>query len=943
MKDDKDVLNLLNPRVRDIAWKLGIRRPTLIQQMAIPKLLGSGKHAIIVAPTGAGKTEAAILPILSKMFAEEAFKPFSLIYVTPLRALNRDIFRRLKRLLDKLGISVDIRHGDTPARIRRRQTVNPPVILITTPETLNILLWGPKIRSNFKNTRYIIIDEIHEISDSKRGVQLALVLERIKRLCGKPQIILLSATVANAGEVLKYYTCGEGGEIIESPEAKRYKFRVIFVEPELEERGGILLVRPNLRAVVEKIKKLISKVKGKVLIFTNTRDMAEAIGAYLGRERNIKIAVHHSAISRELRVSAELGLREGDLKAVVATSSLELGIDIGDIEHVILVNSPRRVEVALQRVGRSGHFIERPSIGTIITMSIDDFLEAVSIAALAQKGVVEPITLIYCSYDVLAHQVVGIIRDFRLDMGRYPTIGEVYDIVRRAYPYKDLSLDKFLSLCRFLHRKSRAIRIEGDILKLSRNAIRLYIENVSMIPHNPKFRVVDAHTRRIVGELDEIYAYNLREGSKFVLGGRCREVLQIDPLLREVLIRDANEITEPPSWIGELLPVSMIVAKNVGVLRRKLSKGAAGDIRRMIGGSSVGKIFEKLRGIKDPPDDRTIHIEHYLTPFQRGVIIIHSCSGDRINRTMALVVFRLLLEETSLPVIEYASDPYRIYIYLYPTVLSGRDIRVALFSAFRELTRMAENGHIDDYVRETLRRDKNALLWYFINVARRFGILRDESPSRDLVFFLMRKYERTVVMEEAINEYINVKLDIHGLRSLLEKIREGSIELRLLSKPSIFSYPEVFILDVEKKKEKIHRISLQRYKERLLRRRVKWFCMQCGYVEVRKVSEGVWDRCPRCGSRIVTVSKVFDFPEFIMEKIKRKEELSARERKRIDLLFSIGMLLRQYPQKTLLAVAASGTNLRQCISIIQRIHDEEQFLERLRDIEARFIKSQVFE
>ena len=933
--------SLLHKDVERIVKKLGIKKPTLVQDVAIPKLLNDD-NAIIVAPTGAGKTEAAFLPLLSKMLERGEKNPFTMLYITPLRALNRDIFYRLKKILGELGISVEIRHSDTPASVRRKQAENPPMILITTPETLNILLWSPKIRPNLSNVRYVIIDEVHEISDSKRGVQLTLVLERLRRLSKNFQIVLLSATVSNPDEVLHYYTGGKGGIVINTAESKKYCIRVLFVSPKVERHMGVLVVKPDMKKVRDKIISILSKIKGRALIFTNTRDMAEALGVYLRKVAKYKFGVHHSSISRELRVKVERDLRRRNVDAVVATSSLELGIDVGDISHVIQVNSPRRVEVALQRIGRSGHFIDRPSRGTIIAMSIDDYLEALSISMLSERGEVEPVDLIEKSYDVLAHQIIGIVRDFKFDFGRYPSIREVYNIVRGAYPYRNLRYEEFLGVCRFLEEKSRAIRVRNGTIGLTRKSLALYFENLSMIPRSPKYTVVDGSSRKVLGELDEKYVFELNTGSKFILGGKCREVLRIDHVRREVIIKDSQEVSSPPSWIGELLPVSFIVAWNVSNIRSKISRWEIDKLKKFASLDSLRYISKFLGADGYIYENNVVVVEYDYAMLRRGFIVIHACFGDKVNKILGLLIFRIILEQTNLPVVDFYSDPYRIIIRLYSINISDEDIRTAILSAFRILLVMYREGRLKEYIRDTIKRSMKILSWHFLNVARRLGIIRDEEVTRDKIIYLMEKYRDTIAMEEAINEFIYAKTDIKNLLKVLDMMDKGKLELRLKRGMSPLAYPGFMIYGkIGSKEERL--MDLEKYKERLMKRRIKWLCLHCGHAEVRRIIDPPWEKCPKCGSMMITISKAFDFSEFIIEKLKRGVRLTPQEKKRVDILFSIGMMLRKYPLRTKLAVATSGANLQQCLNILKHGQDEYFFLETLREIEARFIKSQIFD
>ena len=936
----RDVFSLLHERIRDLLPELGIQKPTLVQRLAIPKLISSNSNAIIVAPTGSGKTEAALLPLLSKLLWSSSLKPLSILYITPLRSLNRDILRRLARLAKKLGLSAEIRHSDTPQTIRRKQTIRPPVLLITTPETLNIILWSHKLRPYLRNVRYLVIDEVHEIGGSKRGVQLALALERVKMLCDDPQIVLLSATVSNPMDVLRYFTGGCGGIIIDARESKKYVLRVLYARPKLEPGSGCLIVRPNLADVISKIISILGSLREKTIIFTNTRDMAEVLAACLSRALGLKMRVHHSSVSRDIRVETENAIRVGRIRTVIATSSLELGIDIGGVEHVIQVGSPRRVEVALQRIGRSGHRVGGVSRGTIITMTPDDFLEALSIVTLAERGIVEPVNLIFGSYDVLAHQIIGIVRDFMLDGKGYPAIREIYEIVRRAYPYRDLSYESFLSVCKFLDRMSRALRIESGRLRLRRGSIKLYFENVSMIPRSSKFLVVDIASRRRIGELDEQYVLSLSPGNRFILSGRCWEVLRVDAEHREVTVKGISGLSEPPSWVGELMPVSFIVAQNVGRLRRILAQGEyAWATRYTPNWECLEKFFA---GISEPPDDRNIVAEYDISPLVGGTIIIHSCAGDRVNRALGALIFKILLEETSLPVVEYRTDPYRIYIRVYPGVFSEDDVRSALVSAFEKIVRLRKSGMLLNSLKDSVRGDLRALSWTFLNVIRRLGLIGDEPVPWERVVYLARRFSRTIAIEEAVNEYVWTRMDPENLDAIISMLERGQISLTVRRGLSRLANQNILLLESAGDRVAIGRGALEEYKRRLARRRVKLLCLQCGFHELRRVSDGPWSECPRCSSKLFTVSKAFDFSEFLVEKLKRGAELSVQERRRLNALYTIGMMLRSDPERVMLAIAASGVGLQCAIRLLQERNDIYDLLEALREYESRFARLRIF-
>ncbi|MGA8537051.1 MAG: DEAD/DEAH box helicase, partial [Thermoplasmata archaeon] len=384
----------IDPRLAEAVGRRGIRELSEIQRLAFPLLRGES-DALLLSPTGTGKTEAALLPLLSRRLADPS-PPISLLYVTPLRALNRDLEHRLVSLVEEVGLTAAVRHGDTSASARVAQSRKPPDLLLTTPETLQILLVGVRLREGLRNVRTVVVDEIHELVGSDRGAQLGLTLERLDALTGrKVRRIGLSATVGNPTEVARFLSPEPRSVEVQSAQQRRvlelsarrpadsYPPLDPALQAELKADAPLLL---GLRAVEEEV-----RAHTTTLIFVNTRPTAEGLAARLKRlAPDLAIAVHHGSLSREVREEAEREFREGRLKALVATSSLELGIDIGSVDHVIQFGSPHQVGRLVQRVGRSGHRLDRTIHGTVLALDDDDLEEAAVLARRADEGLVEP-------------------------------------------------------------------------------------------------------------------------------------------------------------------------------------------------------------------------------------------------------------------------------------------------------------------------------------------------------------------------------------------------------------------------------------------------------------------------------------------------------------------------------------------------------------------------
>jgi len=390
--------DLLHPKVKEAVKALGYVEPTKVQELAIPVVL-TGEHVLISSPTGTGKTEAALLPVLSMMFNSGYRDGIRVLYVTPAKSLNRDLEQRIRRIGGALGLTVAVRHGDTTSSERSRQRRNPPQILITTPETLQILLVSPIMRNWLRGVGWVIIDEVHELLGSKRGVQLAVGLERLVELAGEFQRIALSATMGDL-ELVSSLVGGVGRRVrvVDVNDVSRtMELTIHYLGPDAE-------VEDSVKAIGGVIK----DYSGSVLVFTNTRDMAELLGAELKKVVD-RAEVYHGSLSRERREAVEEGLRGGEVKAVVSTSSLELGIDIGSIEAVVQYMSPRQSDRLIQRVGRSGHTVGGVAKGHVFATTVDDYLESLVLARRAVEGELEGDYPYHAgAMDVLLHQLTGL-------------------------------------------------------------------------------------------------------------------------------------------------------------------------------------------------------------------------------------------------------------------------------------------------------------------------------------------------------------------------------------------------------------------------------------------------------------------------------------------------------------------------------------------------------
>ncbi|MDH5771059.1 MAG: DEAD/DEAH box helicase, partial [Candidatus Bathyarchaeota archaeon] len=560
MEDNKTAFSLLVKPVQRLISERGFTGPTDPQKEAIPPIL-EGNNVLLIAPTGTGKTEAAILPIFSK-FIELAEKPpgIKILYITPLRALNRDLLERLEWWCSGLDVKIAVRHGDTDVKERGRQAKNPPDLLITTPETLQAILPGRIMRRHLESVLYVILDEVHEFSENKRGSQLSIALERLRSFTSKdPQLVGLSATIGSPERVANFLVgVGRPFKVVSVPVARYMDLKIVYPEPVHEdyELAKILYTHPEVAARLRVMRKLIEGHKS-VLLFTNTRAIAEVLASrFKVWDIDFPVSIHHGSLARPARITAERGLKNGELKGLVCTSSLELGLDVGRVDLCIQYVSPRQVTRIVQRVGRSGHRVGRVAKGVIVTLDSEDTLEAMVIARRAYEEDLEPVDIPEKPFDALTHQITGLlIRERRLPFQR------ILEIVRNAYPYRNLTEEDLVKVLTYMHtRYPRLVWVSfKDKLALSprdrKGIYEYYYGNLSMIPYEKNYLVVDETDDTPVGILDEAFVSEYGEiGTKFIVRGSAWKIVNVYG--DRIYVKPVEDPTGAiPSWVGEEIPV----------------------------------------------------------------------------------------------------------------------------------------------------------------------------------------------------------------------------------------------------------------------------------------------------------------------------------------------------------------------------------------------------
>jgi len=874
---------LAKPLQKSLAER-GFTEPTLPQEKAIPEIL-EGKNVLLIAPAGTGKTESAFLPVLHQLLVSGAREPgIKVIYMTPLRALNRDMLERLQFWCRSLDLKAAVRHGDTEARERRTQSIIPPDVMITTPETLQILLLGRRLSGYLRSVRWVIVDEVHELADNKRGAQLSLTLERLRELKGGDfQIIGLSATIGSPDEVAKFLVGAERQcKIVDVSVARDIKIDVVYPQPsKADERlAAKLYTFPQVAARLRVMKEMIEK-HSSTLIFTNTRPTAEVLGSRFRLwDVDFPISVHHGSLSSFTRERVERKLKQGELKGIVCTSSMELGLDVGWVDLVIQHNSPRQATRLLQRVGRSGHRIGEVSRGVIIVQDSDDALESIVVAARSRQKGLEPVVIPEKPLDVLLHALIS-----ALTVGRSANIDKVLEVFKRAYPFRKLTEDdisKVLSFAQSLEQRMVRLSSGGRTFERSGRSEKIfdyYFSNLSMIPEFKQYLVVDDEHKRPVGVLDESFITEHGEpGIKFVMGGELWRIVQVfqDKVYVKV---EKDPLGSVPTWIGEEIPVPFSIAQEVGRLRARLEVGLKGGgkfegIAEELAGEycvqeetlklALGEARAQVGEGLSLPTDKRVTVEKV-----KDVCVVNACFGTLVNRTLA----RLLAHKASTELgaaVATSIGPYRIL----------------LRSDTLEPEKVAEilEGKLSHDIQRDLRQiveESRFFRWRLAQVARRMGVLRrDVEMTSSILDKLVRSLKGTPAFEEAFNEVVQKDLDLKMAAEVLKRMTDGEIEIFSFGdrkKPTQISelaWRQRYMVLEPTAPGRMKLLAVASARARLLSEVRTFACVDCKKyfeeVQINRLDEK--PKCPLCGSGKLGMAEESE------TEVRRAAELAGRGR-----------------------------------------------------------------
>jgi ATP-dependent Lhr-like helicase len=916
-----NAFGLLVKPVRRLVEQRGFPKPSEPQEKTIPKIL-EGKNVLLISPTATGKTEAAFLPVLSMLLhGQQGVPGIKVLYITPLRALNRDMLERLEWWCNNLDIKLAVRHGDTETKERVRQSRSPPDILITTPETLQAILSGWIMRQHLQQVRWVIIDEVHEMADSKRGSQLALALERLRSMIGRDfQLIGLSATIGSPDKVA-HFLVGNGREveIVRVPVARMMQLKIVYPTPDDEDvrLSSQLYTHPEVAARLRLIRDYISKHKS-VLLFTNTRAVAEVLASrFKVWDIDFPVSIHHGSLAKPSRIAAERGLKSGELKGLVCTSSLELGIDVGSIDLVIQYMSPRQATRLIQRVGRSGHRIGRIAEGIIVALDSDDALEALAIAKRALKEDLEPVQIPPKPYDVLAHQIAGLlIRNRKLEFD------VILDLFKKAYPYEDLTLNDVEKILKYMHQRFPRfawVSFEDKVVlkpRQSKALFEYYFNNLSMIPEEKQFLVVDESSDSAVGVLDEAFMAEYgKPGTKFIIRGTPWIIQHVSE--EKVHVKPVDDPTGAiPSWIGEEIPVPYEVSQDVGAVRGFVEEEMKKEV-------SLEGIAARLA-------------EHY--PSDKDVILrALADTVEQVKVGFPVPTDKRIIIEDWEEFVLVQHDPYRIFVQ---TMGAANAAQIA--SLFEEMQCMPEQAVRDALTLATVK--TGLFKRRMIHVARRFGALEKWADFSSVSLQrLVKSFEGTPIYEEALKEVFTKDLDLENLIHALGRIRNGEVKVQKLNTGG--NATPIARVGIERMSmktdlippERMRAVLVESAKARLLNETSSFLCTNCwSYMEMLKVKDlPDKPKCPRCGSNAIGLLKVEEEKALLIIE-KKGEKLTKNEERLHQHALQTAQLISKYGRAAAVALSARRVQASDVREVLEKEHTlSDKFYEMILDAERK--------
>jgi ATP-dependent Lhr-like helicase len=788
----------LSPVFQWFAAKYG--EPTAAQREAWPRL-ARGDNLLLASPTGTGKTFAAFLGVLDQLAQQHAAGKLAhgiqCVYVSPLRALSYDLEKNLNEPLreifgNKPPIRVELRTGDTTASARARQFTKPPHILLTTPESLCVLLSQDKWLPPLGHVRWVIVDEIHALAENKRGAHLALSLERLA--LGQPlQRIGLSATVAPLDEVGRFLVGTHGHcEVIDASSAKKIELSVhtpLRKNPYPE--SGYTGQR-----LVKELGALIRKHR-TTLVFSNTRSGAEATTFWL-REQFPDLAdvieCHHASLERDVRREVEDRLKRGELRAVICSTSLELGIDIGAVELVVMLSTPKGVSKALQRAGRAGHNIKSISRGILMATNVSDLVESCATVLLARTRHLDNVRLPRNPLDVLAQHLVS--------MGCTARWGrdEAYDFIRRAYPFRDLERADFDAVLDYLAGGGESLRrqyaevfgkieLDDEGFRTREGRVRReFLQNIGVIPDVGQVRI--RLKNRALGSVEESFLRMMRIGDVFVMAGRPVRLEKVSQMEAWVSRAD-GALPTVPRWNANKMPLSNRVAQEINAFRGELRSAfeqKQEDITSWIAGrldcgkanaEIILKIHLAQHEFSEIPTADFLLIEELNDEEQRAVhYFFHTLIGRASNDALARIVTHRLSKMRGGNAVATPHDYGFVLTVERRQRFTESDIPALLKPEGAELA-LDESLRQSEMLKYHFRNAAQTGLMVYRNFFNQHKPVRKLQWSSEVIFNVLQQYEPNhVLLREARRDSLHVYIDVDGAREFLDAQASRPIRLR---------------------------------------------------------------------------------------------------------------------------------------------------------------------
>lgn len=877
---EESTLDVLTPLVRE--WFVNKFQKFSPPQTYSIMNIHNKQNTLISSPTGSGKTLSAFMTILNELIRlsgkDQLENKVYCIYISPLKALANDIEKNLNTPLKeiselaekkfkgaskKIDIRVAIRTGDTSTSDKAAMLKKTPHIIITTPESFAIMLTSPKLREKFRDIEWVILDEIHAIASSKRGTQLALCMERLQYITKAPPTrIGLSATVSPLDKIAEFLVGMEDYElekprpckIIDVQNIKNMDLKVLSPVPNLMES--------DFKKTHDEMYKLLDKLiqdHKTTLIFTNTRAATERVVHHLkdrfprnyvklndgddvkevkdmkdvedfkDLESKSYIGAHHSSLSKEHRLNIENRLKDGKLKCVVSSTSLELGIDIGYIDLVILLGSPKSVARALQRIGRSGHKLHDVSKGRIIVQDRDDLVECSVLLKAAIEKKIDNVSIPENALDVLAQEIFGM----SIEESRH--IDVIYDLVRKAYPYRNLKKTEFIEIIRYLNGQFVSLEDRnvyakiwfdeetGMIGKRGKLARVIYMTNVGTIPDESFIKVklqgakADDEKGAYIGKIDENFLERLKRGDVFVLGGNTYEYLYAQGMTAFVKV-SVNRPPTVPSWVSETLPLSFDLSLEIQKFRRYMNEyfekeESKEEILKFInkylyvdsyGANAIYEYFNEQYNFSKIPHDKKITIE-YFSEGKNKYILFHTLFGRRVNdvlsRVLGFVISRMQHKD-----VEININDNGFYILTDQNIQASKAFKLIKATDLRKVAELSldKTEVLGRRFRHCATRSLMILRTY---MGHRKSAGRQQLSSRLLINSVKRISEDFPILKEARREVLEDLMDIKNAELVIQQIESGRIKIEEynteMPSPFAFNLVTMGYSDIMKMEDKL--------------------------------------------------------------------------------------------------------------------------------------------